>query len=91
MAGVSVEIDDGLVRRTAAQRGLFLRELAVASGIGVSSVYAALGSGRCGLRVARGISRALGLKPSQVIKPTTSPQPSEGSDLELSGSRAMAG
>ena len=69
MASASVEIDAALVRSAASQRGMFIRDLAASGGIGVSSVHAAIASGRCGIRVVKGIAKSLGMDPKQIIKP----------------------
>jgi hypothetical protein len=79
MAGMSVQIDGEIIKRVTARKCMFIGEIAAASGLGKNTVYHAVKTGRCGLRVARAIAGAIGMKPAQIIKfpedqrPSTTP------------------
>lgn len=72
MPAMSFDIDVDRVRSEATRRGLFLNEMAAASQVSEAAVYSAMSKGRCGLKVARAIAKALGLEPAQIIKLTSS-------------------
>ena len=57
-----VYLDTGKLEEARIKKGLFKREVAKAAGVGESSAYEAFSTGKCGVRVARKIAKALGLE-----------------------------
>jgi len=65
---MSLEINSSVVEAARLAKGLYLAEFAEAAGLGASTVYAAVSRGRCGLRTARSLAAALGLRIDQVVR-----------------------
>jgi DNA-binding phage protein len=62
-----MQINKAVVNRSRLRNGLFIGELAKLAGMSEAAVARAISTGHCGLKVARSIAKALGLKLADIL------------------------